>query len=206
MYLHSPFRSDEVEKVSSFLKTQSFATLVSVDKMGVSIASHLPVNIIPDESSDYGKFITHLAKGNPHYPVLLEKEEILIIFLSNTNYISPSWFKKKESAPTQAFTAVHVYGRAKVIKDEKVLSNVMEEQVSSREKSMEDPWSMKELGTEGVKKRFKQIAGVEIIIDRVEANFHLLQDEEIENIEGVLNDGNLPDDMKTILINENKIL
>ena len=72
----------------------------------------------------------------------------------------------------------------------------MEQQVESRENEMTKPWSMKELGQEGIEKRLKQIAGVEITIDRVEANFHLLQDEEIANIKGVLKNSCLPDEMK----------
>jgi len=204
MFLHSPFSTEKVSKITSFLKTQSFATFVTINEIGIPVASHLPVNLCPDDESEYGKVITHLARGNPHYSALQENTEILIIYLSDNSYISPSFFKNKASAPTQAFTAVHIYGKAKVITDKTDLKKLMTKQVQSREESMTKPWSMAELGDDGIQKRFNQIAGIEITIDRVEANFHLLQDEETANIEGILKNANLSDNMKERIHNENK--
>jgi len=118
MFLHPPFETKNTEKIVSFLKTQSFATLVTVDKASAPVVSHLPVNLSSQNESEYGKVITHLARGNPHFSALQDNKEILVIFLSDNKYISSSWFENKKSAPTQAFTAVHVYGKAKIVTNE----------------------------------------------------------------------------------------
>jgi predicted FMN-binding regulatory protein PaiB len=80
-----------VLKILAFIESQDFATVVSSGEGGSPIASHLPVDVLRDSSAEIGvKLITHIANGNPHLPELSEEQEVLIIFLSNSNYISPS--------------------------------------------------------------------------------------------------------------------
>ena len=62
------------------------------------------------------------------------------------------WFKNKKSAPTQAFSAVHIYGKAKTITNDGELRKMMELQVQSRESQIKKPWNLQELGEDGIKK------------------------------------------------------
>ena len=206
MFLRPPFKEQDKQKILAFLKSQSFATLVTTNGTDAPIASHLPVDILPDKEAIYGqKVITHIANGNPQLPLFLNGSEVLIIFLSHTNYISPSWIGNNKSAPTQSHIAVHTYGKAKVVTDAKQLFELMAHQVKTREDSIGQSWSISELGEEGVKSRFKQITGVEIKLDRVEASFRLLQDESKQNIKDVLNNATLDEGLRAEIARVNDI-
>ena len=206
MFLRAPFEENDKNKILSFIEKQSFATLVSSNGSAAPIASHLPVDALPDESSDYKvKLISHLANGNPHLQLLSNGSEVLIIFLSDSSYISPSWFENKSSAPTQSHMVVHVYGKARVITDPNSLLKIMEHQVKVREKSVGETWRISSLGENGINSRLKQISGIEIGIDRVEASFRLLQDESKENVEGVLSNAELGNDLAREICNTNGI-
>lgn len=110
------------------------------------------------------------------------------------SYISPSWFADKNSAPTQSHIAIHAYGKAKIVNDSENLLRLMSHQVNTREKNINGNWEINSLGEDGIESRLKRISGLEISINRIEASFRLLQDESDENVNGVLQSGNLDKD------------
>ena len=206
MFLREPFEEKNIGKILSFIESQNFATLVSADGINAPVASHLPVDALVDENSTYGrKLITHLANGNPHLPLLFEGGEVLVIFLSNSNYISPSWFANKGSAPTQSHIVVHAYGKAKFISDPDELLQLMTHQVNSREQNIGANWQIDDLEKNGIDSRLSKISGIEISINRIEASFRLLQDESKNNIKGVLENGSLDADTVAKIRDENEI-
>jgi len=206
MFLREPFEEKDIDKIISFIKSQNFATLVSTGANSSPIASHLPLDVIDDPRAKLGvKMITHMAIGNPHLPLLAEGQEVMVIFLSNSNYISPSWFADQKSAPTQSHIAVHVYGKVRIVSEPDELLKMMTHQVDTREKSMNGNWKIDNLGKSGIESRLSKISGVEINIDRVEASFRLLQDESKENIQGVLASGSLDADTRSKIQGENNV-
>lgn len=81
----------------------------------------------------------------------------------------------------------------------------MNYQVKQREDDIDQSWSITQLGTEGINSRFKQISGIEIKIDRVEASFRLLQDESKKNVESVLSNTSLDKSLREEVCRANHI-
>ena len=52
-----------------------------------------------------------MAKANPHWKLINENQESLVIFHGPHAYISPSLYETRESVPTWNYAAVHVYGK-----------------------------------------------------------------------------------------------
>ncbi len=144
MYITPPFNDINNQEINIFLKSCPFITIVSSDDDGKMIASHLSIDII-DDNSVHGKMIGYLASDNPHSELLSKNKETLVIFQSDSSYISPSWTEKRKSVPTQSFIDVHVYGIPTIIKDKKRLHEILDIQVGSRESKQEKPWSSNEL-------------------------------------------------------------
>ena len=67
MFLRAPFQTNDIQKILSFLQTQSFATLVGTSDSKGIIASHLPVDLLSDSNCRY--FI--LLNFPLYYDVLL---------------------------------------------------------------------------------------------------------------------------------------
>ena len=111
MYRPTAFQEDDVDKLVSFIKANSFATLVSIVD-GVPFASHIPLVITNQEDSV--KLIGHLAKQNPQWQAFGTTES-LAIFTGAHAYISPALYEKHESVPTWNYIAVHAYGVPQLI-------------------------------------------------------------------------------------------
>lgn len=138
MYITPPCNDIDNQEINKFLKSCSFVTVVSSDDNGKMIASHLSIYIVDDHST-HGKIVGHLAIDNPHSELLSTGKETLVIFQSDSSYISPSWTEKRKSVPTQSFIDVHVYGTPTIIKDKKKLHEILDIQVNSRESDHENP-------------------------------------------------------------------
>jgi len=130
------------------------------------IASHLPIDIV-DDNSLHGKIIRHLAVDNPHSELLSTNNEALVIFQSESSYISPSWTEERKSVPTQSFIDVHVYGTSKIIKDPTKIHEILDVHVNSRESRQEDSWSSDELPNNSYKNLLNNIYGIEISIKMI---------------------------------------
>jgi transcriptional regulator len=64
MYRPKAFQEDDVNKLISFMNTNSFATLVSIAD-GIPCASHIPLVVKVEE--DIVTLIGHLAKQNSQW-------------------------------------------------------------------------------------------------------------------------------------------
>lgn len=106
MYIPTAFREDDLEKLIAFMRSNSFATLVSIID-SVPVASHIPLVVTVQDN--VVKLTGHLAKPNPQWKVFGESES-LAIFTGPHAYISPSLYEKRESVPTWNYIAVHAYG------------------------------------------------------------------------------------------------
>lgn len=86
-----------------------------------------------------------------------ENEKALVIFQGPHAYISSSWYEK-EAVPTWNYQAVHVYGKAELVKE---LTTMLETYESHREQLV--LWDT--LSEELLEKQMKGIVGFRIIID-----------------------------------------
>ena len=204
MYIKSPFNEIDNQEINKFLKSCSFVTIVSSDNNGKMIASHLPINIV-DDNSLHGKIIGHLAVDNPHSELLSKNKETLVIFQSESSYISPSWTEERKGVPTQSFIDIHVYGTSKIIKDPTKIHEILDVQVNSRESRQEDSWSSDELPNNSYKNLLNNINGIEISIEHLRVNYRLLQNKSSKDIKSILKSDEISDNLRKQIKFANKI-
>jgi transcriptional regulator len=164
MYTPPHFRVDDPETFATFLLTNSFANLVTVAN-GEPFATHLPLLYQPETNTLLG----HLARANPQCAHLASAEKVLAIFTGPHGYISPRWYTHAPAVPTWNYTAVHVYGKPKLITEPEALAKILltlEAHYEPEPIQYDDAFFAPKL---------KGIIGVEIEISRLEGKFKLSQ-------------------------------
>ncbi len=172
MYVPKAFQEDDLEKLVTFMQTNSFATLVStVD--GVPVASHIPMVVTVQDN--VVRLTGHLAKPNPQWQSFGTSES-LAIFTGPHAYISPSLYEKRESVPTWNYIAVHAYGLPQVITlndSQELMNKMIHEMIDTYESSYKSQW-------EGLSNKFREgimngIVGFEMTVTRLEGKYKLSQ-------------------------------
>jgi transcriptional regulator len=172
MYRPTAFQEDSVDKLVSFMKANSFATLVSICD-GIPHASHIPLVVTVEEN--VVKLIGHLAKQNPQWQAFADSES-LAIFTGTHAYISPTLYEQEESVPTWNYIAVHGYGIPKIITladTPELMETMIDTMVDTYEASYKPQWH-------GLSDRYRQgmmngIVGFEIPLTRLEGKYKLSQ-------------------------------
>lgn len=172
MYRPTVFQEDDVEKLVSFMRANSFATLISVVN-GVPCASHIPLVVTVD--GDTIKLSGHLAKENLQWQAFAIVES-LAIFSGAHAYISPSLYEKHENVPTWNYIAVHAYGKPEIITrthEPALMDKMIEGMVDTYEASYKSHWqSLSEKYREGM---MNGIIGFEMTVTRLEGKYKLSQ-------------------------------
>ncbi|UCZ71503.1 FMN-binding negative transcriptional regulator [Bacillus pumilus] len=170
MHVPSFFQMKDMEKIKSFIQSNSFATVVTTTDEK-PIATHIPVSFHQVEDS---YVITgHMAIGNPQWKTFEENENVLVIFQGPHAYISSSWYEK-EAVPTWNYQAVHVYGKAVLLEKGELVKEITT-MLETYESHREQPVLWDTLSDELLEKQMKGIVGFKIIIDEVQAAFKLSQ-------------------------------
>lgn len=164
MYIPPHFKVDDAETLTAFLHANSFANLVTVVN-GEPFATHLPLLFRPETNT----LIGHLAKANPQCEHLESAESVLAIFTGPHGYISPRWYTHAPAVPTWNYTAVHVYGKPKLITELEKLTEL----VLALEAHFE-PYPLA-YDPAFLAPKLKGIVGVEIEVSRIEGKFKLSQ-------------------------------
>ncbi len=172
MYVPSVFTVAEADTVHGLIAAYDFATLVSHGAGGLT-ATHVPVLCEPARGA-HGTLVAHLARSNPH-AAALDGADVLTIFQGPHGYISPSLYATHPSVPTWNYTAVHAYGRARLVTDPQALIGMLASLVEKHEGSRAEPWSMAGLSEKYVDGMVKRIVGIEIDVSRIEGKHKLSQ-------------------------------
>lgn len=173
MYIPKHFIVDDPEWIRSFMQTNAFATLVTTLR-GELFATHLPFLYDP-KPAPLGTLRAHMARANPHWESFGESQQ-LAIFTGPHAYVSPTWYQTDGPAvPTWNYTAVHAYGKAKIIDDPSGVRELLRE-LTDREESGRSP----RYTVEGVEREYfdhmaRQIVAFEIPLVRIEAKAKLSQ-------------------------------
>lgn len=145
MYIPNQFNvTNEAEKID-FMRRYSFATIVTI-KNDIPIATQLPFFI--DNSSNKLVLSSHFAMANEQTKYI-ENNTSLVIFTEPHAYISPVHYDKKESVPTWDYIAVHAYGKAKIVKDEEAVVNLLEQMIQFYDENYMAQWN-------GISDKFKK--------------------------------------------------
>jgi transcriptional regulator len=172
MYRPTTFQEDDVDKLIAFMRTNSFATLVSVLD-SIPFASHIP--LVPTIQEGVVKLTGHLAKQNPHWQGFGTSES-LAIFTGAHAYISPALYEKHENVPTWNYIAVHAYGIPQTItlkESRESMDRMINDMIDAYEADYQSHWhSLSNQYREGM---MNGIVGFEILVTRLEGKYKLSQ-------------------------------
>jgi transcriptional regulator len=185
MYVPSHFRQDSWPEVRKVIEDHGFATIVSCSVDG-PVATHAPLRLVELSS---GKFALqgHVARANPHWRLLEQKQRTLAIFAGPHTYISPRWYKHV-NVPTWNYIAVHVYGVPRLVDDHDELKGLLTSLVNRYEGHIEPEhrYTVEGLPADYLEKQMRGIVGFEISVDEVQASFNLSQNRVQEDYDNVV--------------------
>lgn len=183
MYTPSSFKEENPNILFPFIEEHSFGVLFSQHQDHPE-ATHLPF-LIDRTRGKNGTLIAHFAKANKHWKTLDSAKEVLCVFQGPHTYISPSWYKNRETVPTWNYATVHVYGTPKVIADLEDLREMVTRLTHHHDAKVDTDWSLEE-GKASFETDLKAIVGLEIEITRLEGKFKFNQNRSKEDQLGVI--------------------
>lgn len=172
MYLPRAFREDDLGTLHALMQQHSFATLVTQQDGGME-ASHLPLLLEPQEGP-YGTLLGHMARANPQWQTFATHPEVLVIFQGPHAYVSPSWYTEALSVPTWNYTAVHAYGRVRVMTQHDESYATLQKLVQYYEAGFAKPWPFT-LPDAYVHRMMQGIVCFAIAMTRLEGKYKLSQ-------------------------------
>jgi transcriptional regulator len=175
MYIPSHFRESDERVLAEFIDAYAFGTLVTVER-GLPFASHLP--FLHDR--ERRTLHAHVARGNPQWQHIAANADVLAMFQGPHGYVSPTWYAKP-GVPTWNYTAVHVYGRARVLDDAEATGRHVEKLAARFERGSEKPW----VPTYDPR-MLAGIVGIEIAIGEIQGKLKLSQNRTAEDRAGVV--------------------
>lgn len=114
MYVPKAFQETDRNTLFQFIRENSFALLISNGSNGIPVATHLPIELLPDTNGQF-VLVGHLAKANPHWKLLIQDAPVLAVFSGIHSYISSSWYDHV-NVPTWNYMSVHITGRPTLLK------------------------------------------------------------------------------------------
>jgi transcriptional regulator len=170
MYIPDHFRESDERVLAEFIDAYSFGTLVTVEG-ALPFASHLP--FLHDRE---GRTLhAHVARGNPQWQHIAANADVLVMFQGPHGYVSPTWYAAP-GVPTWNYTAVHVYGRGRVLDDAAATGRHVEKLAARFERGSAAPWV-----PDYDARRLAGIVGVEIAIGEIQGKFKLSQNRSAED-------------------------
>jgi transcriptional regulator len=183
MYIPAAFRESRLEAMHDLMRAHSFATLIS-QLDGQLFATHLPL-LLDASGGPNGVLKGHMARPNPHWHAFTDDApESLVIFLGEHAYISPNWYAAELAVPTWNYTAVHSYGRPRIVDDASRVRALLDETVGTFEAGLEPQWSTAQVPQEYVANMARGIVAFELPILRLEGKRKLGQNRSVEDMRG----------------------
>jgi len=172
MYLRDDFQIDDREVQLDIIREDGWGHIVGVED-GVPFASHHPFML--EVAGGEERLDFHMPKASPHWRSILDGEPKLVIFEGPKHYVTPSWCESERALPTWAYVALHVYGRPRLVEDIEGVRSGLDRLVDWNETQFAKPWRLDSVEESHVSKMMRAIVGFEMPIERMEANFRLLQ-------------------------------
>ena len=170
MYIPSHFRESDERVLAEFIDAYAFGTLVTIEQRA-PFASHLP--FLYDR--DVRTLHAHVARGNPQWQHVAAQPDVLVIFQGPHGYVSPTWYAEP-GVPTWNYTAVHVYGRARVLDEAAAIARHVEKLAARFESGSAAPWV-----PDYDPRRLLGIVGIEVAIGEIQGKFKLSQNRSAED-------------------------
>ncbi|MEB3754015.1 FMN-binding negative transcriptional regulator [Acinetobacter sp. MD2(2019)] len=191
MYQVKAFEEKNLKVLFDFMQQHRLAALVTQFD-GELDANHIPFEIV-QESNGLGQLHAHIAKANPLYQKILQQphSDVLVIFQSDSNYISPNWYPEKilhhKVVPTWNYKAVHIKGKLSLIEDPKHLLELLQHLTNQEEAKLlqNTAWSLSDAPQDYINQMLNYIVGIQIEILDIDAKFKMSQNKSPETQQAV---------------------
>lgn len=181
-YLPRHFHEQDPQRLADFVRDHSFGALVTVAD-GAPFASHLPL-IFDADCGPKGTLRGHMARANPQWGHFKDGSSVLTIFEGPHTYISPAWYAAG-GVPTWNYTAVHVYGKPKLLDDKASVGAIVKRLTEIHEARFSPPWEA-DLTAPRIERVLEHIVGFEIEITSIEGKMKLSQNRTTEDRKRVI--------------------
>ena len=189
MYIPQKYHEESWEQQTLLIQRYPLGTIVTFEK-GKLIANHIPFVYVEDQVSKKKYLHAHIARVNHQVPSLIDNDHVLVIFTSLDSYVSPSFYPEKERTgkvtPTWDFAAVHVYGKLKIVQDDKFLHTQLDSLTKQEERVRPQPWNVDDAPEKYTATLKKVITGLQIEIIESECKYKFEQKMLRENVDGVV--------------------
>jgi len=189
MYLPGHFEETRIDILHQLIRERPLATMVTLGSTGLN-ANHIPFELGP-EPAPMGTLRGHVARANPVWHDFTPEIDTLVIFHGPSTYVSPSWYPTKQTTgevvPTYNYTAVHVYGRPKIIDDPQWLRGLVSRLTERFETARSDPWKVTDAPNAFIEKQLRAIVGIEMTISQLQGKWKASQNRPEGDREGVVN-------------------
>ena len=183
MYLPKHFAETDVGVIHDLMRDFPLATLVSHGPDGLS-ANHIPLQLDATAGPN-GTLRGHIARANPLGRSAPVDAEILVIFQGPESYISPINYATKAEhgkvVPTWNYTAVHAYGRLRLIDDPAWIFAQISALTATHESRLPQPWAVSDAPADYIEKMLGAIVGIEITIERLIGKWKVSQNQPAVN-------------------------
>jgi len=181
VYIPKCFAETRADLLAEFIRRHSFGTLITNDRSGGLCATHLPFLFREAGTDGRTSLISHMAQQNDQWKSLRPETEVLAIFQGPHAYVSPRFYVSKLAVPTWNYTAVHVYGRPRIIDDATQVRQILGDLVTAYEGTGESAWRLSDLPEDFIEKMSRSIVAFAIDVTRMEGKFKLNQNRSEED-------------------------
>ncbi|RMG17699.1 MAG: FMN-binding negative transcriptional regulator [Bacteroidetes bacterium] len=181
MYVPKLYQVQQQAEKIRMMREAPFGILLSCFE-GEYLATHLPLEVVEMEGKVYLQ--GHVARANPQWKVLEQLEEVLLIFSGPHSYVSSSWYTHL-NVPTWNYTAVHAYGRARLLPEAESYE-LLKRTVAHYESGQESPLLWDEAFDRMVRKQMRGIVAFEVAVSRLEGKRKLSQNRNEEDYRRVM--------------------
>ncbi|OIQ28097.1 MAG: transcriptional regulator [Bacteroidetes bacterium MedPE-SWsnd-G2] len=158
---------NDKQKLLTVIKHYPLATIISVDENG-PLVTHLPLIV-----NDSHQLIGHIDKFNPHGNLLMDNNNVTVIFSGPQCYISPSIYTTTQ-LPTWNYIKVHLKGKVQAITEEEEIMQTMVDMTTFLEGT--DQNYKLEMSNPRMAGAINYVKGFKIDVHSWEGKFKLSQD------------------------------
>lgn len=190
MFLPQLFKVEDFNALITFLKRNSFATVIS-SQNDVPYASQVPVLV--DVVDDEIVLSFHLARPNPQNKTLTNNDNVLIQFTGAHGYVSSSWYEQEEVS-TWNYQAAQLKGECAVLDQDELMEDL--KRLTDQYETGENARTFDTL-SEDVLKQAKGVIGYKVKVREAGLKYKLSQnrsDKDYKNIVLNLRDSDNQDD------------
>ena len=171
MYLPAQFKSTDTAHAAELMRSNPFASLISVDEAGLPFVSHIPLHL--QERDGHSVLLGHVARANPHWRYLQARPKALVTFLGPHAYLSPAVYPDLTRVPTWNYVAVHCTVEAVLIEDPVEKDKLLKKLIADHEPAYALQW--RDLGEDFTRKMLAGIVGFELRVTDLQCKLKINQ-------------------------------